>query len=159
MRLYLAHRPRGAADYLELRYDFFNCLSLRGNGADFCSGVRGMNINEFLNGYIDAMLWSSGEDGELEGCDLSEASLLQCATDCGRFMHLAAAELAEYEARGGFPMPSEYAGSDFWLTRSGHGVGFWDRGLGELGDRLTAICGQFPRIEPYLGDDGKVYLS
>lgn len=33
--------------------------------------------------------------------------------------------------------PESYAGHDFWLTRSGHGAGYWDRGLGELGDRLT----------------------
>lgn len=33
--------------------------------------------------------------------------------------------------------PEEYAGHDFWLTRCGHGCGYWDRGLGELGDRLT----------------------
>lgn len=33
--------------------------------------------------------------------------------------------------------PESYAGHDLWLTRSGHGAGYWDRGLGELGDRLT----------------------
>lgn len=30
-------------------------------------------------------------------------------------------------------------GHDFYLTREGHGAGFWDRGLGELGDYLTQI--------------------
>jgi hypothetical protein len=29
------------------------------------------------------------------------------------------------------------AGHDFALTRNGHGAGFWDRGLGDAGDRLT----------------------
>lgn len=29
------------------------------------------------------------------------------------------------------------AGHDYWLTRHGHGTGYWDRGLGELGERLT----------------------
>ena len=33
--------------------------------------------------------------------------------------------------------PAEYAGHDFALTRNGHGTGFWDRGLGDIGDRLT----------------------
>jgi len=28
-------------------------------------------------------------------------------------------------------------GHDLWLTRNGHGAGFWDRGLGELGERLS----------------------
>lgn len=29
------------------------------------------------------------------------------------------------------------AGRDFALTRNGHGAGFWDRGLGEIGDLLS----------------------
>ena len=28
-------------------------------------------------------------------------------------------------------------GYDFWLTREGHGAGFWDRGYGVVGDKLT----------------------
>lgn len=32
---------------------------------------------------------------------------------------------------------SERLGHDLRLTSGGHGTGFWDRGLGELGDRLT----------------------
>lgn len=31
-------------------------------------------------------------------------------------------------------------GHDFYLTREGHGAGFWDRGLGELGDYLTRVA-------------------
>lgn len=27
--------------------------------------------------------------------------------------------------------------TDFWLTRNGHGAGFWDRGAGSVGKRLT----------------------
>lgn len=31
-------------------------------------------------------------------------------------------------------------GHDYVLTTGGHGAGFWDRGLGELGDKLTEAC-------------------
>jgi len=31
-------------------------------------------------------------------------------------------------------------GHDLYLTRDHHGVGFWDRGLGELGDYLTSVA-------------------
>ncbi|AYD82177.1 hypothetical protein KNU13_gp91 [Gordonia phage Turuncu] len=34
----------------------------------------------------------------------------------------------------------EHFGHDFLLTRDGHGAGFWDRGLGDLGDYLTTIA-------------------
>lgn len=35
---------------------------------------------------------------------------------------------------------NELFGHDFYLTREGHGAGFWDRGLGTLGDYLTDIA-------------------
>lgn len=31
----------------------------------------------------------------------------------------------------------EHVGHDFWLTSQGHGAGFWDRDLGDVGDALT----------------------
>ena len=37
---------------------------------------------------------------------------------------------------GGEPAGGQL-GHDLWLTRNGHGAGFWDRGLGELGERLS----------------------
>lgn len=37
-------------------------------------------------------------------------------------------------------MEASQAGHDYWLTSRGHGVGFWDRGLGEQGERLTEAC-------------------
>jgi hypothetical protein len=51
----------------------------------------------------------------------------------------------------------EMIGHDFWLTRCGHGAGFWDRGLGEQGDRLTDITKTYGGRDLYLGDDGLVY--
>lgn len=38
-------------------------------------------------------------------------------------------------------------GSDFHLTRNRHGSGFWDRGLGALGDELTALARPFGPAE------------
>jgi hypothetical protein len=35
-------------------------------------------------------------------------------------------------------------GHDLWLTAAGHGAGFWDRGLGAAGARLTAYAKLFP---------------
>ena len=50
-------------------------------------------------------------------------------------------------------------GHDFWLTRNRHGAGFWDRGLGALGDRLTKAAHAYGECDIYLGDDGKLHLS
>lgn len=51
----------------------------------------------------------------------------------------------------------ESFGANFHLTRSGHGAGYWDRGAGELGDRLTSLCDGYRGLELYLGDDGRTY--
>lgn len=53
------------------------------------------------------------------------------------------------------------AGNDLYYTSCGHGTGFWDRGMGELGEELSAQArnGKFPEFDPYLGDDGKVYFA
>ena len=50
-------------------------------------------------------------------------------------------------------------GTDFWLTRNGHGAGFWDRGYGDLGDKLTAFANKFGEVHVYKGDDGKAYVD
>ena len=56
-------------------------------------------------------------------------------------------------------VPDDMIGHDFYLTRNGHGVGFWDRGYGELGNMLTDAAQEFGSFDLYLGDDGTVYGS
>lgn len=46
---------------------------------------------------------------------------------------------------------------DFWLTRCGHGCGFWDGDYGHIGDRLTEAAKKFGNVDLYVGDDGKIY--
>jgi len=45
---------------------------------------------------------------------------------------------------------------DFWLTRNGHGAGFWD-GDYENGDVLTALAKEFPEVHLYPGVDGLIH--
>jgi len=47
---------------------------------------------------------------------------------------------------------------DFHLTRNGHGAGFWDRGAGDVGERLTEAAKTFGEAELHadLDDDGNV---
>lgn len=48
-------------------------------------------------------------------------------------------------------------GHDIVLTANGHGAGFWDRGIGELGNRLTnAVRGYSFDAEFALDSDGDV---
>ena len=49
---------------------------------------------------------------------------------------------------------------DFWLDRGGYGVGFSDRGYGEVGDRLAEAANEwYTGAAAVLGDDGKVLVE
>lgn len=107
----------------------------------------------FVVGYITCALWSSNDDDEnplddnYDAGDLSADAEATMRADCAAFMAQnradldAYAELREYSPSDGDVW--EHAGHDFWLTRNGHGAGFWDRGLGALGDRLTEAAHAF----------------
>jgi hypothetical protein len=49
-------------------------------------------------------------------------------------------------------------GHDLWFTRNGHGVGFWDRGLGQLGDTLTDHAHAMGSVDTYATDDGELAI-
>lgn len=114
-------------------------------------------LDAFTSAYLECALWTStGEDDQpLEDtCGIDDCSLetLQGAIDdCEAFQRDNAADLLESD------LSDELAGHDFWLTRNGHGAGFWDRGLGAVGDRLSKACEAYGTVDLYLGDDGKVY--
>lgn len=55
-----------------------------------------------------------------------------------------------------------YVGHDLWMTRNGHGVGFWDRPeiYGEaMAAKLTEACLAIGGRGLYLGDDGKTHYG
>ena len=126
-----------------------------------------MNIEHFLRGYIACALWSSGDggDGYLDddSYELSDVARAKMLEDCEDFVKHHGDDLAEYIERISYdPSQGEaedYAGHDFWLTRNGHGAGFWDRGMGELGERLADAARAYGSVDLYAMEDGKVYQS
>lgn len=113
-------------------------------------------FDQFCLAYIEAALWSSNDNA-----DIHPDTLALMEADCTRFQSENAADLAaaDYGSRGREYGTDECAGHDFWLTRNGHGVGFWDRDLGALGDRLTKAAKAFGEFTLYLGDDGMIHGS
>ncbi len=75
----------------------------------------------FLNAYLQAIDFT--ECGEMNqpqaGSDLDEDFLRESVIDCLAFYSLIQCFLSDDNI--------EQAGHDFWLTRNGHGAGFWDR--------------------------------
>ena len=128
-----------------------------------------MNKTEFILGYTTCALWSShGDidsceylDEKYDGSDIAPVSRKTMEGDCAEFIANNEALLDDYsEALGSNAeySASEKAGHDFWLTRNGHGAGFWDRGIGETGDKLTKASEGFGEVDLYIGDNSKIYI-
>lgn len=108
--------------------------------------MKPSELNEFTRHYVVAALWTSDPspgqgDYEQKGLslvrDVSDAWLIQAAKDCAKFQ-------AENEALLEQAGTDAQNGHDFWLTRNGHGAGFWDRGYPEeIGDKLTEAAHAF----------------
>lgn len=110
-----------------------------------------------LDSYIECALWSSTDDDgapmdrRYDASDLAPEARKSMRADVDAFAADNADDLAV--------MTAEQAGHDFWLTRNHHGAGFWDRGLGELGERLTQAAHACAESYLSVGDDGLVYAA
>lgn len=86
--------------------------------------------------YLRCAAWTN----DIEG-DFYAKTVVKAEQDVALFIELAGDLLDGMDA--------EQAGHDLWLTRNHHGAGFWDRGLGVKGEKLTALAHKF----------GEVYLD
>lgn len=122
-----------------------------------------MDPEAIFRGYVDCALWSSNnDDDEMKPMDaaygpddLARPTLSTMRADVADFIAGAREDVEAFADEYG----DERVGHDFWLTRNGHGAGFWDRGAGELGDRLSAMARSYGESYLYVGDDGLVYVA
>lgn len=113
--------------------------------------MKPSELNEFTFGYVVAALWTSQPEDECKSGDFEQEGLSlvdsiplywmeQAIADCDRFQ---AENETLLEQAGG----DSQNGHDFWLTRNGHGAGFWDRGYpDEIGDALKEACHKFGEV-------------
>ena len=117
-------------------------------------------MDEFKQAYIEALHFTdTGHDSEIpDDTELSDEALQQIDVDCAKFLERVQGmppAWAEIQDRMGD------AGHDFWLTRNGHGAGFWDGDWSSdcgIDDMLDGLAGEFGEAWPYLGDDGLIYF-
>lgn len=132
-------------------------------------------IGEITRAFIDSTLWTGilwvGDDGEpadgvVDVDDIPARLLEDMRAEVRDFLDMVADSLtagtvARYlEAVGG---DVSYIGHDLALTRGGHGAGFWDRGAGVAGDRLTELAhsmrGEGLSLSPTEDGDTADYVS
>lgn len=113
------------------------------------------DFTKFLYAYAEAAIWADAPDGEKwTPYMLADITLQRFRDDCHKFVD---ANRALLDRSG---LSAESAGHDFWLTRNGHGSGFWDSDLpGNTGEALTAASHTFEECTLYLRDDGKIYIG
>jgi hypothetical protein len=117
----------------------------------------------FIRAYLECALWSSTDendepfDSNHDIGDFSLEAISQAVEDSQEFLNnfhdtlLCLHQQCKYD--------QSQAGHDLWLTRNGHGAGFWDRGLHETGEKMTAKAESMGEKYLYKGDDGLLYFG
>jgi hypothetical protein len=106
-----------------------------------------MNVDLFTAAYIEAIYFTETGDADQPSADddlapLSKArAWIECRNFWWAYGHLVRAAGAS----------ASQAGHDLWLTRNGHGVGFWDRPevYGQaLSEELTRAAQAMGSVDP-----------
>jgi hypothetical protein len=98
------------------------------------------HLSDFVEGYVEAMFFTNGDIGaeddehrlnRLGTNRVTRKAWQDIKDDCEAFRHAVemqygrdAADILSYGTDG---YDARRAGNDFWFTRQGHGVGYWDR--------------------------------
>jgi hypothetical protein len=133
--------------------------------------IRNYTLDTFTTAYLVCALWSSNDESTPAGGepmdqnysldDISDKTLEQAIADCTKFQSEMALYLTEEDlVKPGRFEPLTHGGNDFWLTRNGHGAGFWDGDWNEpAATKLTDACKAYREINLYGGDDKQIYAE
>ena len=120
------------------------------------NAMNSSDIQDFINGYMECAVWSSTDDNgeplDKKGFSLTNKAKAAMKKDCKAFLKRAKPFLVDENRR--FTLRDfslfELAGHDFWLTRNGHGAGFWDGDWEDsAGVSLTEIAKSFGECNLY----------
>lgn len=124
-------------------------------------------LDKMLSAYLGCALWASNDNADKQGgepldenysaSDFPAEELDKARAVCSAFMD------AHWDALTSADAGPEQWGHDLFLTRNGHGAGFWDRQdeqyTKEARDALTAAAHALGESQPYIGDDGRLFWA
>lgn len=116
-------------------------------------------MSTVLKAYLDCALWSSlDSDGDNYDrktiYDFTPESIDSAEREISDFKQLCESEGLDLSG-----LDEEQIGRDFWLTRNRHGSGFWDRGLGKLGEQLTLVAHSYGSADVFELEDGSMIIE
>lgn len=133
------------------------------------------DIGAMAEGYLITALWSSTDESTPDGGepldaaygidDIDDESRARAMALCAEFYaghseQIIAADNAGQIRYGPDFTLWEHVGHDLWLTRNGHGAGFWDGDYPEpLATVLTDGAKGYGEAYPYPNDDGGVTID
>jgi hypothetical protein len=132
-------------------------------------------LEAFTRAYIATALWSTHDESDESGgepfdsnydaSDLAPETLASIERDCLAFFVACDQIMTDAIETGRVKFGPDFdawgrAGHDFWLTRNGHGAGFWDGDWPEpFATQLTDASKNFGEIDLYLDDSGAIRAS
>lgn len=131
------------------------------------AGIDSEEARLALSGYLECARWSSHDDGgdpfdaaKYDGISWSEDAQDAAQSDVYRFIaeHVVA---ARHFMDATVPQLGwGQVGHDLWLTRNGHGAGYWDRGYaGPAIDTLVEGAKALGEVHICLSDDNELEFS
>ena len=127
------------------------------------------DLDEFTIAYLECALWAesyqSGEqdprpfDESYDIGDFTDEAIQKAKDDCKRFQKETAASLRLAKYGHESISDAALAGHDFWLTRNGHGSGFWAGDLWTpVAVKLTEVSERFGTCDLYLTDEKTICM-
>jgi hypothetical protein len=109
------------------------------------------DIKEVVKHYLAAVMFTEDLGDKYELTDFSSSTVKGATELITKFLDDAEELLTE-------EWTDEQIGHDIWLTRCGHGAGFWDRDLPN-GDELTTMCEAVPFHGMVYVTGGAIYID
>lgn len=140
------------------------------------AATASVGVDEFFDGYLSALLWTGTtahvddpmplDEAGYTVDDFSADAIEAVRNECTDFFEANRLLLERCQGVGGYGGDRgaqwsvwELAGHDFLLTRQGHGAGFWDRGLGDLGEQLSTAARAYGGTFVWEAGDGSLEVS
>jgi len=140
-----------------------------------------LTLATVTNSYLETAVWSSNDWDDMRNGnpapldenhtwhDFTSEAYAAAEADCKRFLELLEAANCMPDPDGRVWSLYEFAediqcdsriGHDFWLTRNGHGAGFWDGDYGDYGDFICEVMedefGKYAELNICVNPDGKL---